>query len=171
MNGFLTPNDIDKYLASAPKFLSKAQVIFTIEASGQDIENMNVTSMQPEQKALSTFIPEGVNVTSTISVINQFNTAIAPYLNISNTRQADVVVSPNIAIFSNRSIILPPSGSNVPNPTTSDFKLFINGQFVEPIAINSVSQQGNNVVATFNTGSLDFGIKGTDIITINGKIS
>jgi hypothetical protein len=62
----------------------------------------------------------------------------------------------------------PPAG--FPALIKTDFTLFINGVVVEPDAIDSITQVGNNVEVILNSG-LDYIIESSDEYTITGKFA
>ena len=62
----------------------------------------------------------------------------------------------------------PPAG--FPALAKTDFTLFINGVVVEPDAIDSITQIGNNVEVILNSG-LDYVIENSDEYTITGKFA
>lgn len=62
----------------------------------------------------------------------------------------------------------PPAG--FPALTKTDFALFINGVVVEPDAIDSITQTGNDVTVIFNEG-LDYIVESSDEYTITGKFA
>lgn len=61
----------------------------------------------------------------------------------------------------------PPSG--FPDLTKTDFTLFINGVIVETDAIDSIVQNGSDVLVSFNVG-LNYVIEQTDEYMITGKL-
>lgn len=72
-----------------------------------------------------------------------------------------------IVRFKNVQIITPPIGYSP--LTVSDFKIFINGMRIEISAIDSIVQDGNDIVVTFNQ-TLDYSIDVNKEVVIIGKI-
>lgn len=171
MNGYLTPNNVDKFLASnAFKYRSKTQIIFTMEASGQNVEDLRfaVGTSKPSV-AKTSYIPEGVNV-SNVTQINVLDTDTISYLNSSKTFKADSAsTTSNTATFFNTAILEPPASSQLPATSVSDFKFFVNGVFVDSINITSFVESGANTVLTVNTTTLGYTLDSVDEIIAVGK--
>lgn len=166
LNGYLTPNNIDRFLATdAFKYRSKTQVIFTLEASNQDVENVRFATGNTPKVARTSYIPEGVNVT-----VNTFDFATIDYLNTSVTKKADSVI-PNTATFLNASIKQPPASSNLPATSKADFKVYVNGVFVPDEHVVSVVQSGSDVLITVNPATLGYGIDSQDEVVAVGKFN
>jgi hypothetical protein len=170
MNGYLTPNNIDKFLASnAFKYRSKTQVIFTLEASGQNVEQVSFSTGTTPSVAKTSYIPEGVNVTS-INQINGLDIATISYLNTSNTFKANTAsTTTSTATFLNTAIIEPPESSQLPATSVNDFKFFVNGVFVDATHIVSFVEVGANTVLTVNTATLGYTLDSVDEIIGVGK--
>lgn len=170
MNGYLTPNNIDKFLASnAFKYRSKTQVIFTLEASGQNVEQVSFSTGTTPSVAKTSYIPEGVNVTN-INQINALDTLTIAYLNASKTIKGDdSLVTPNTVTFLNTTILQPPATSQLPATSVNDFKFFVNGVFVDATNIISFVQSGANTVLTVNTTTLGYTFDSVDEIIAVGK--
>ncbi len=171
MNGYLTPNNIDKFLASnAFKYRSKTQILFTMEASGQNVEDVRYsTGTSKPSVAKTSYIPEGVNVTN-ITQINALDAATIAYLNAAKTFKADGgYTTSNTATFLNTTILQPPVSSQLPATSISDFKFFVNGVFVDATHITSFVQSGANTVLTVNTSTLGYTFDSVDEIISVGK--
>ena len=170
MNGYLTPNNIDRFLASnAFKYRSKTQVIFTLEASGQDVEQVSFSTGTTPSVAKTSYIPEGVNVTNVTS-INVLDTATIAYLNASKTFKADnASTTTSTATFLNTAILEPPASSQLPATSINDFKFFVNGVFVDATHITSFVESGANTVLTVNTATLGYTFDSVDEIIAVGK--
>lgn len=175
MNGYLTPSNIDKHLATnAFKYRSKAQVIFTVEASNQDVEQVAFRAQVKPKKALTSYIPEGVNVTN-ISVSNTIisgsvDTDTVVYLNTSETKKSESSLTTyNTATFLNTSFKEPPVGSGLPATSVSDFKFFVNGVYVDNTQVTSFVEVGSNTILTVNTTTLGYSFDTQDEIVAVGK--
>lgn len=175
MNGYLTPSNLGKHLAAnALKYRSKAQVFFTMEASSQDVEQVTFKAPTKPKQALTSYIPEGVNVTNidnTVVIISgSVNTDTVLYLNTSQTKKADSAsITSNTATFLNTSFKQPPSGSGLPATSVSDFKFFVNGVFVDNTNVTSFAESGLNTVLTVNTGTLGYILDTQDEVIAVGK--
>jgi hypothetical protein len=175
MNGYLTPSNIGKHLAAnALKYRSKAQVLFTMEASSQDVENVTFKAPNKPKKALTSYIPEGVNVTNVtnqITVISSsLDTPVVTYLNTSETKKAaSYLTTSNTATFLNTAFKVAPVGSGLPATSVSDFKFFVNGVYVDVTHVTSFAEVGSNTVLTINAGTLGYGFDTQDDIVAVGK--
>ena len=94
---------------------------------------------------------------------------IAAYLAANNTN-VGTYVSSNSAIFTGVSLLVPPDGSGLPNPTVNDITFFINGQYV-PSSIIILNVVGNDITATFDTTLLGYTLEADDEIIGSGKWS
>jgi hypothetical protein len=169
MNGYLTPSNIGKHLAAnALKYRSKAQVFFTIEASSQDVEQVAFRAPIKPKQALTSYIPEGVNVTNITNTTTSTDTIL--YLNTSETKKADASsTTNNTATFLNTAFKQPPVGSGLPATSVSDFKFFVNGVYVDATHITSFVELGANTVLTINVGTLGYSFDSQDEIIAVGK--
>lgn len=170
MNGYLTPNNIDRFLASnAFKYRSKTQILFTLEASGQNVEDIRYSTGTTPSVAKTSYIPEGVNVTN-ITQINVIDAATITYLNASKTYKADPAsTTANTATFLNTSILQPPVSSQLPATSINDFKFFVNGVFVDATHIISFDEIGASTLLTVNTATLGYTFDSVDEIIAVGK--
>lgn len=168
LNGYLTPKDINKQLATNNKVLSKAQVIFTAEI--QDIEkNNNMAICQKRKQASFNIFPEKVIVQTTGGGGGSFDPNIIAYLNTNIARISVQNTAPDTAYFINVNILQPPINSGLPITTVRDFTFFINGQFV-PNSLVTLSEGTNNTVtAIFNTTLLGYTIAPDDEVVAIGK--
>lgn len=175
MNGYLTPSNIGKHLAaSALKYRSKSQLLFTMEASNQDVEQVTFKAAVKPKKALTSYIPEGVNVTNINTVTNIFSGSLdnstVIYLNTSETKKANAgSMTSDTATFLNTSFKQPPSGSGLPPTSVSDFKFFVNGIYVDNTYVVTFLESGSNTVLTVNTGSIGYILDNQDDVVAVGK--
>jgi hypothetical protein len=171
----LTPSNIGKHLAAnALKYRSKAQVLFTMEASSQDVENVTFKAPNKPKKALTSYIPEGVNVTNVTNQItivsSSVDYSVVSYLNTAETKKANTAsTTSNTATFLNTSFKVAPSGSGLPATSVSDFKFFVNGVYVDATHVTSFAEVGSNTVLTINTGTLGYALDTQDDIVAVGK--
>jgi hypothetical protein len=169
MNGYLTPSNIGKHLAAnALKYRSKAQVFFTMEASSQDVEQVAFRASVKPKQALTSYIPEGVNVTNISNTTTSTDTIL--YLNTSETKKADAAsTTSNTATFLSTVFKQPPAESGLPATSVSDFKFFVNGVYVDATHITSFVESGANTVLTINAGTLGYSFDNQDEIIAVGK--
>jgi len=170
MNGYITPNNIDKQLSTNSfKSFGKTKLVFTMETVQGDLEKLSVPAKKNTKLAATAYIPEGVNVYNT-NIGNAVNDNTFAYLNKSVSKTANYSLN-NIAAFYNTSILPPPSGSGLPATSVADFKFFANGVYIPEIHITSLQASGSAVVLTVNTGSLGYGFDSIDEIIGVGKFA
>lgn len=167
LNGYITPKDINKHIASTPKFLSKSQVIFTAEIQ-DSIESMNISMKQKSKQASFNIFPEKVVLEG--SQGSTISAEVVEYLNLNVTKKADVVTAPNFALFNNTSIKIPPNGSGIPTSTVLDFRFFINGQYI-PSNLVTLTQVGSNLLATFSVNDIGYELESDDEVIAIGKFA
>jgi hypothetical protein len=167
MNGYLTPNNIDKQLATNSfKSRSKAQIIFTLEAVSTDLNNTNLPMNRNVRLAATSFIPEGVTVNSTVNV-GSVNPQINAYLSTNITKVANVVNSYNQVTFTGGSFLQPPFNSGIPNTDKTSFSYFINGQYLS--VNNIISFDGTTLI--IDTVNLGFELSTDDEVIAIGKFA
>ena len=171
MNGYLTPNNLDKYLSSIPlKSFSKPKVLFTTEVSSKDSEVFAVSTKKSPSLGAVTYVPEGVNVYNTFETNVTISDSIINYLNTNISKKADFVTT-NQAYFYNSSILQPPSGSSIPSSSISDFKFFANGVYIPQQHLISFNPSGSSLVLLVDTGSLGYSLDNLDEIIGVGKFA
>ena len=85
----------------------------------------------------------------------------------SNNKTVVVDEVAKTVLWQDLTMATPPSG--FPDLTKTDFTLFINGVIVETDAIDSIVQNGSDVLVSFNVG-LNYVIEQTDEYMITGKL-
>jgi hypothetical protein len=145
-----------------------------MEASSQDVEQVAFRAPVKPKQALTSYIPEGVNVTNisnvTTIVTGSVDTNTVLYLNTAETKKADASsTTSNTATFLNTSFKEPPAGSGLPATSVSDFKFFVNGVYVDATHITSFVESGVNTVLTINEGTLGYSFDSQDEIISVGK--
>lgn len=169
LNGYLTPNNIDRFLATQNfKYRGKTQVLFTLEASSQDVEAVQFGAAAFDKVAKTSYIPEGVTVNSTVQNVSILDNEIIDYLNTSVTVRADYMTY-DTARFDNTTIKQPPTSSTLPPTSLSDFRFFVNGIYVDETSIISFVASGSSTLLTVNTGSLGYPLDNQDEVTAIGK--
>jgi len=169
VNGYLIPNTVNKDMATArSKFYTKSQVIFTMETTS-DMDRL-ITSGKPPKTAMGAAIGtvDSYNVNLTTEGGGGISTEVATYLNINKTVLATTVTT-STATFPNGFATAP-----IPLPATSaiNFTFFVNGQLIEPTAITSFIDNGNNTsTLVVNTTELGFSLSATDEIVGIGKFA
>lgn len=172
LNGYLTPDNIDRFLATEKfKYRNKTQILFTLEASSQDMNKVTFQQQAFSKAAKTSYIPEGVTVNNTINqYLIQLDTATIDYLNTSIAKQADII-APSTATFSSTSFKQPTPESKLPATSAADFRIFINGVYLEPLNIVSFVQNGMDVVLTINPTTLGYSLDSIDVVIAIGKFN
>lgn len=160
MNGHVVPDSINAQLAGMNKYYSKSSVTFGLEVAGT-LEELSAKSRTAEADNDYRFFDQGtLGVQRFGMTTEQIN-----YVNLNNTFFADFV-SPNTAIFNNKTIVQSPAGFG---SGQERFSLYINGQFI-PANFYSVNQVGTNVSAVVSTGQTEYTLDSGDEVVITGKI-
>ena len=164
LNGYLTPKDINREMASTRKFLSKAQLIFISEISS-NIETFNMKIGQKAKAPSINVFPESITVTN-VNSGGGVDPLVLAYLN-QNLSCIATYQTGNSASFLNTLLLAAPSGFT---NGVNNFNFFINGQHISnPNAIISFVENGSNVDIVFNTTLLGYNIETTDEIIGVGK--
>jgi hypothetical protein len=169
VNGYLIPNTINKDMATArSKFYTKSQVIFTMETTS-DMDRL-ITSGKPPKTAMgsSTFSDSyNVNIT-TGEGGGGISTEVATYLNTNKSILSTIITSTT----STFPLGFATAPSPLPATSVNNFTFFVNGQLIEPAAIISFIDNGNNTsTLTVDTTELGFSLNDTDEIVAIGKFA
>ena len=167
LNGYIIPDSINKELANSDIFYSTSQVVFGLETTTGDAENVQTIGLKANAGGGSSFV-EGSNNISVYQVSVAKNDL--EYLQTNNTRIATTVTL-NSAAFAGINILNPPTGSAIPVPTLSNFSFFANGIYIPAAAIVSFIDIGNNCVLTINPSILGYSLVPTDEVTVIGKVT
>lgn len=171
LRGYLTPDNIDKFLSSeALKSINKTHLIFTMEAVSGDLETYQVSGKKEVSTAATSFIPEGVNVINNNITNNALVDGVVIYLNTNKSIKADYSMGNRVSFFS-ASFLTTPSGSSLPATSIVDFKFFTNGVYVPQEHLISFVASGSGLVLTVNTGSLGYGFDNQDEVIAVGKFA
>jgi hypothetical protein len=164
LNGYIIPDSINKELANSDIFYSKSQVVFGLETTMGDVEQVQTIGLRPNAGGGSSFVEGSNNITI-------YDTAATDleYLQTNNTRVATTVTA-NQAVFVGVNILNPPEGSKIPAPTLSNFNFFANGIYIPGQSIVSFVDIGANLVLTIDPTSLGYTLIPTDEITVIGKV-
>jgi hypothetical protein len=95
-----------------------------------------------------------------------FDTDILSYVNTNITKTADIVASPNKAIFTGASILLAPS--ILPPTSISNFNFFINTQHI-PSSQITLESYIDRIEITFDTDQVGFTLLPGDEVIAIGK--
>jgi len=176
LNGYIITDTYNRDRANLKKWHSKSQVNFGLETVGS-LETLQAAAGAPESAAPTRFFDDPAKTIKTYSssttIISgsgltaegrEFLTA-TKIIDSTNTT-VTVNVNASTATFEDVSIKDAPVGFTA--PTKDEFQVFINGQLVEPSAIDSIEESGSDVVVTFNN-NLNYAIEASDEFSIVGK--
>jgi hypothetical protein len=165
LNGYIIPDSINKELANSDMFYSKSQVVFGLETTTGDAEEVQTIGIRPNIGGGTSFVEGSTNVTIIDTAASDLE-----YLQTNNTRTATTVTS-NTATFVGVSILNPPEGSFIPNPTLANFTFTANGLYIPHQAIVSFVDVCANSILTINPSILGYTLVSTDTIIVVGKVT
>jgi hypothetical protein len=165
--GYIIPDTIQKDLKAARKFSDRNRIVFGLEVTGGDLENFNANTKQTSiQNTGIANIFDSQNITNITNVNTVINTDALTYLNVNKAIVASTVTS-NTAVFTATFYVAP---SGLPSTSKTSFTYFVNGQLIEPTAITTFVDNGNNTCTlTINTTELGFTLVNTDEVVAIGK--
>jgi len=114
-------------------------------------------SIQPSQSPIA---PNPVLTSLSVNVLNYLSTNLAI---TADTKTTSTAVFNNYTVIT-RPLELPPTGQE-------DVVVFVNGQYVEPTAIVSITDDSTNITIVFDVGQLGFTLAATDEIVAVGKFA
>lgn len=173
MMGHIVPDTINASIAGMNKFYSKSTIKFGIETAGTR-EILTSRAGTPEKSAPKGRFYDGLLGTSVTNVTSQGMTEEErAYLTLSTVLETGV--NPTIVDQGNNTITyqgvnIAETPPNFTEPTIKDFQIFINGVKIEPSAIDSISDQDQDIVIQFNS-SLGYNITQQMNIVIVGKLT
>lgn len=167
LNGYIIPDSINKELANSDMFYSTSQVVFGLETTTGDAEEVQTIGLRTNAGGGTSFV-EGSNNISIyqVSVAN----SDLEYLQTNNTRVATTVTA-TTATFAGISILNPPTGSAIPLPTLSNFTFTANSLYIPQSAIISFEDVGNDCVLTIDPSILEYSFDPTYEIVVVGKVT
>jgi hypothetical protein len=165
LNGYIIPDTINKELANSDMFYATSQVVFGLETTTGDAEEVQTIGLRANAGGGTSFV-EGSN---NITIVDTAATDLE-YLQTNNTRKATTVTA-NTATFVGVSILYPPEGSLIPNPTLSNFTFTANGVYIPLQAIISFVDVGANSILTINPSILGYTLVSTDDVVVVGKVT
>ena len=167
LNGYLIPDTVNKQLANEDLLYSPAQVVFGLETTNDLVTITPATQMADNNTAGSTsFIGDGNIIYNTI--LNAAAEGDLIYLNTNKPLKADIVTVPNQFTFTGASLLNPPTGSQLPITTTSNFTIYVNGQYI-PSAFASITSDVGGITFQVITGSVGYSLETDDEVIAIGK--
>jgi hypothetical protein len=173
LQGYIIPNTINKDLVAKNRVFSTSQIVFKLETSSTEIETL-AANQRPVAGSLgsTSLIENNINISNVTNItVNNYGTATQlelVYVNTNLSRIAAVVTS-DTATFENTHILQPPTGSQLPETNSTQFKFFVNGQYVSNSAILAITEVGNMVNVIFSTEILGFTLEADDEVEGRGK--
>jgi hypothetical protein len=148
LNGYIIPDTINRDISYPKKFLSKAQVIFTMETEG--VREIDYVRFGKKKNKNNVLFPSPYQK---ISYVNTTN-AVVSYLATNNIVVGNSLTS-NTITANNQTILQAPS----PLPATSinNFSVVLNGQLVPANYVTQIAQVGSNVVVTIDSTGAGYG--------------
>jgi hypothetical protein len=165
LNGYIIPDSINKELANSDMFYSTSQVVFGLETTTGDAEQVETIGLRDNASGGTSFVEGSNNITIIDTAASDLE-----YLQTNNTRTATIVTS-NTATFTGVSILNPPEGSFIPTPTLSNFTFTANGVYIPTPAIVSFVDVGANSILTINPSILGYTLVSSDNIIVVGKVT
>jgi hypothetical protein len=148
LNGYIIPDTVNRDISYPKKFLSKAQLIFTMEADG--VSETDYIRFGKKKKKNNVLFPSPYQK---ISYVNTTN-AVVSYLATNNIAVGDSLTS-NTITANNQTILQAPSP--LPATSISNFAVVLNGQLVPANYVTQIAQVGNNVVVTIDSVGAGYG--------------
>jgi hypothetical protein len=156
LNGHVIPDSINRDISSTNKFLSKAQVIFTMES-----ETSNLLSTSTDSIYKTANSAKGSNYAPSIKIMD-----IATYLN-SNKEKTATSMTNTTALFIGEFMKAP---SGLPLTSVDNFSFFANSNYIEKSAIVSFTDNGNNTCTlVIDPNLLGYTLSNEDEILAIGK--
>lgn len=148
LNGYIIPDTVNRDVSYPKKYLSKAQVIFSLETD--DLVETSILTGKVKKKKNNVIFPSPVQK---ISYVNTTN-AVISYLATNNVATGTSLTSTNV-IVSSQTILQAPS----PLPATSknNFSVILNGQLIPPNFITQISQVGSDIAVEIDTITSGYG--------------
>ena len=166
--GYLIADSINQHLSDTNMHYSPSRITFTLETDSSS-EFFTSTAAKPTPKtamgALSPIDSFNINITNTTDT----NPVVSQYLATNALKTAGTVTT-NTVIFTNVTILQPPVDSGLPPTTVDNFSFFVNGVNVASNLV-SLTQVGNDVVASFNTAGMGYSLIPTDEVIAVGKFT
>lgn len=157
--GHIVSDSINAEINGTNKFFSKSALNFKLETVS-DLETIMKRKQTPEREASPRFFDSGISNFNKGMTSTQIN-----YLSLSTTAFSDNTVNNNTAIYLNRKIIEPPSGFSFSQEL---FSVFVN-KTVIPVSQRTITQVGDNIEVSLNTGLMGYTVDDTDEIILVGK--
>jgi len=165
--GYIVPDVLVKHLSKhlSEKTLSVQQLNteFNVDADQSVFEDTQTTGVGASVEITTPSVEASPN-----PIFGALDPAITTYLN-TNASVLATAITTDTATFP-AGFLTAPTG--IPTTSAANFQFFVNGQLVEPAAITSFVDNGNNTTTlTIDTGELGFTLVGSDEIVGVGKFN
>ena len=171
--GYIIPDIPQKDLNAVRKFSSKTKLSFTLETVEGTKNIINTpTDMAPARLA-STQILDSPNIVNNVTNVTNVNinldNNILVYLNTNKPLLATSIPTDSTATFA-AAFLTAPDG--FPPVDKTSFTYFVNGQLVEPDAVDDFVDNGDGTCTLIlNTTRLGFVLESTDEVVAIGKFA
>ena len=170
LNGYLVSDTVNKQMANTDMFYSPAQIVFGLETTTDLTTTTPATQMAANNTVGSTsFIGDGNIIYNTI--INAAAELDLIYLNTNSAKKADIITVPNQFTFTGASLLNPPTGSQLPATTISNFTIYVNGQYIPSAFASIIPNTVGGIVMQIITGSIGYGLEADDEVIAIGKFT
>ena len=170
LNGYLVSDTVNKQMANTDMFYSPAQIVFGLETTTDLTTTSPTTQMADNNTVGSTsFIGDGNIIYNTI--INAAAELDLIYLNTNSAKKADIITVPNQFTFTGASLLNPPTGSQLPATTISNFTIYVNGQYIPSAFASIIPNTVGGIVMQIITGSIGYGLEADDEVIAIGKFT
>jgi len=169
MFGYLVPDvlvkNLSKHKSNKTNSVQQLNTQFNVDAATSTFQDQASLAVGPSAQATSPVPqPNVIQPTGGVPPI------VLAYLNTNIAKTATTVTPSNIAVFAAASFLAAPSG--LPPTSVLSFQFFVNGTHIEPAAITSFVDNGNNTCTlTVDTGQLGFTLASLDEIVAVGKFA
>ena len=163
LSGYMLPNTEQADMNNFRKFFSKSKLLFKFETAGT-IEQLEATSRTTATESGGRFFDTGATNTSSGGMTSEE----VAYVALNSTAFATTVTA-TTAFFNNTLIAIPPNSFEA--PTTKDFSVYVNGQFIPSDQITSVTQSGTGILVTIDTAALKYELLAHFEVVLVGKFN
>ena len=167
LNGYIITDTYNRDRANMKKWHSKSQVSFGLETVG-DLETLTAAAGTSQEAAPVRFFDSqiGAYTPQTAGGDLGMNAAQIAYVSLNTTAIADTVDA-TTATFNDHALATPPSGFAV---TEKDFDVYVNGVAI-PAGQRTTSQDGANIVVTFDTDAIQYVMRPEFEVVLVGKFN
>lgn len=165
LHGYIITDTYNRDKANLKKFYSKSQVNFGLETVG-DLETLQTAAATPQAAAPVRFFDSQIGAFSGTGASNGMTTEQIDFISLNNTAIATALTS-DTATFSGKTIATAPGGFSI---TEDSFQVYVNGQFI-PSTQRTTTQNGSDILVTFNTDAIGYTILESFEVLIVGKFN